>query len=67
MISVIHGMEGCTDVRWLDLSDNKITRLGNTFIIDLLECMLFNANLAIFLLFHGKNKLILNEMIMRSA
>jgi hypothetical protein len=28
MISVIHGMEGCTDARWLDLSDNKITRLG---------------------------------------
>ena len=29
--------------------------------------MLFNANLAIFLLYHGENKLIFNEMMMMSA
>jgi len=29
--------------------------------------MYFNANLAIFQLYHGENKLISNEMIMRSA
>ena len=30
------------------------------------ECLLFNANSAIFQLYHGQNKLIFNEMIMRS-
>jgi len=29
--------------------------------------MLFNSNSAIFQLYHGKNKLIFNEMMMRSA
>jgi len=29
--------------------------------------LLFNANSAIFQLYHGKNKLILNEMMMRFA
>ena len=33
-----------------------------------IEWLLFNANLAIFQLYHGENKLILlNEMMMRSA
>jgi len=31
------------------------------------EWLLFNANSAIFQLYHGKNKSIFNEMIMRSA
>jgi hypothetical protein len=31
------------------------------------EWLLFNTNLAIFQLYHGKNKLIFNEMMMRSA
>jgi hypothetical protein len=31
------------------------------------EWLLFNANSAIFQLYHGKNKLIFNEMMMRSA
>jgi hypothetical protein len=30
------------------------------------ECLLFNANSAIFQLYHGENKLIFNEMMMRS-
>ena len=29
--------------------------------------LLFNANSAIYQLYHGENKLILNEMVMRSA
>ena len=31
------------------------------------EWLLFNANSAIFQLYHGKNKLIFNEMMMRFA
>jgi hypothetical protein len=31
------------------------------------EWLLFNANSAIFQLYHGKNKLIFNEMMMRPA
>jgi len=31
------------------------------------ERLLFNANSAIFQLYHGENKLICNEMMMRSA
>jgi hypothetical protein len=31
------------------------------------ECLLFNANSAIFQLHYGENKLIINEMMMRSA
>jgi hypothetical protein len=31
------------------------------------EWLLFNANSAIFQLYHGENKLIFNEMMMRSA
>ena len=31
------------------------------------EWLLFNANAAIFQLYHGENKLIFNEMMMRSA
>jgi hypothetical protein len=31
------------------------------------EWLLFNANSAIFQLYHGKNKLIVNEMMMRST
>jgi hypothetical protein len=31
------------------------------------ERLLFNANSAIFQLYHGKNKLIFNEMMMRST
>jgi len=31
------------------------------------EWLLFNANSAILQLYHGKNKLIFNEMMMRSA
>ena len=31
------------------------------------EWLLFYANLAIFQLYHGKNKLIFNEMMMKSA
>ena len=31
------------------------------------EWLLFNANSAIFQLYHDKNKLIFNEMMMRSA
>ena len=31
------------------------------------EWLLLNANAAIFQLYHGENKLILNEMMMRSA
>ena len=31
------------------------------------EWLLFNANWAIFQLYHGENKLIFNEMMMRSA
>ena len=31
------------------------------------DLLLFNANSAIFQLYHGQNKLILNEMMMRSA
>jgi hypothetical protein len=31
------------------------------------EWLLFNANSAIFQLYHGDNKLIINEMMMRSA
>ena len=36
-------------------------------IIRVNELLLFNANSAIFQLDHGENKLIFNEMIMRSA
>ena len=31
------------------------------------ELLLFNANSAIFQLYHGENKLIFNDMMMRSA
>ena len=31
------------------------------------ECLLFNANSAIIQLYHGKNKLFFNEMMMSSA
>ena len=31
------------------------------------EWLLFNANSSIFQLYHGENKLIFNEMMMRSA
>jgi hypothetical protein len=31
------------------------------------EWLLFNANSAIFYLYHGKNKLIFNEMMMKYA
>jgi len=31
------------------------------------ERLLFNANSAIFQVYHGENKLIFNEMMMRSA
>jgi hypothetical protein len=31
------------------------------------EELLFNANVAIFQLYHGQNKLIFNEMMMRTA
>ena len=32
-----------------------------------IEWLLFNTNSAIFQLYHGENKLIFNEMMMRSA
>ena len=31
------------------------------------ECLLFNANSEIFQLYHGENKLIFNEFMMKSA
>jgi hypothetical protein len=37
------------------------------FIIGVSEWLLVNANSAIFQLYHGENKLIFNEMMMRSA
>jgi hypothetical protein len=37
------------------------------FSVLLNECLLFNANSAICQLYHGENKLIFNEMMMRSA
>jgi hypothetical protein len=48
-------------------------RLGQTkdykscFYIWTSEWLLFSANSAIFQLYHGENKLIFNEMMMRSA
>jgi len=43
------------------ISTNKTTRH------DMSEWLLFNANSAIFQLYHGENKLIFNEMMMRPA
>ena len=36
-------------------------------VVDLIEWLLFNANIANFQLYHGETKLIFNEMMMRSA
>ena len=47
------------------LSDNKNDLLQN--IVEVSEWLLFNANSAIFQLYHGENKMIFNEMMMRSA
>jgi hypothetical protein len=47
------------------LSDNKNDLLQN--IVEVSEWLLFNANSAIFQLYHGENKIIFNEMMMRSA
>jgi hypothetical protein len=40
---------------------------SNKYVIGVSEWLLFYANSAIFQLYHGENKLILNDMIMRSA
>ena len=47
--------------------DNKyfVSRRKNIWRVS--EWLLFNANSAIFQLYHGQNKLISNEMMMRSA
>ena len=47
------------------LSDNKNDLLQN--IVEVSEWLLFNANSAIFQLYHGENKIIFNEMMMMSA
>ena len=39
---------------------------GNLFVL-VSELFLFNANSAIFQLYHGENKLIFNDMMMRSS
>ena len=46
-------------------SDNKNDLLQN--IVEVREWLLFNANSAIFQLYHGENKIIFNEMMMRLA
>ena len=49
------------ELSWITLS--KIVML---FIVRVSE-LLFNTNSAIFQLYHGENKLIFNDMMMRSA
>jgi hypothetical protein len=47
---------------------NKDYKFGICYnISDISEGLLFNTNSAIFQLYHGENKLIFNEMMMRSA
>ena len=46
-------------------SDNKNDLLQN--IVEVSEWLLFSANSAILQLYHGENKVIFNEMMMRSA
>jgi hypothetical protein len=45
--------------------DTKVKNTNNASWLS--ERLLFNANSAIFQLYHGENKLIFNEMIMSSA
>ena len=57
--------------RWLSLGKNDskyccLAAVSGNF-IELVSDILLNANLAIFLIYHSENKLIFNEMMMRSA
>jgi hypothetical protein len=55
---------------WLDeiLENLNYPLLSVSFLIDWMgEWLLFNANSSIFHLYYGENKLIFNEMMMRSA
>ena len=59
-------------VFFLSLKMSLISRVANVsleppFWIRVSEWLLLNVNSAIFQLYHGKNKLIFNEMMMRSA
>jgi hypothetical protein len=59
-------------VFFLSLKMSLISRVVNVnleppFWIRVSEWLLLNANSAIFQLYHGENKLIFNEMMMRSA
>jgi hypothetical protein len=46
---------------------NYITLLWTNVIITMSDWLLFNNSSAIFQKYHGENKLIFNEMMMRSA
>jgi hypothetical protein len=56
-----------------DIYQYKLLKLIDNSVIHSFQCLgysewlLFNANSVIFQLDHGKNKLILNEMMMKSA
>ena len=47
------------------IQDNMQLQINHFLVSD--KWLLFNANSAIFQLYHGENKLIFNEMMMRSA
>ena len=48
--------------------ENKGSQINKNLVSEWVsEWLLFNANSAIFQLYHGENKLIFNDMMMRSA
>jgi hypothetical protein len=47
--------------------DHQQKTYTHALFLQVSEWLLFNANAAIFQLYHGKNNLIFNEMMMRSA
>jgi hypothetical protein len=57
VISCLNSYDASWKILW-------VRQLGNEWVS---EWLLFNANSAIVQLYHGENKLIFNEMMMRSA
>ena len=57
----------CLEINDLDRLRSKLHTTGDNFNFPVSELLLFNANSTLFQLYHGANKLIFNEMMMRSA
>jgi hypothetical protein len=54
-------------IQILDFKSIKSLTLTFDLLIQMSEWLLYNANSAIFQLYHGENELIFNEMMMTSA